>query len=191
MAGDNSSADSNLQPNAMTVSGGQPFAEIKLSDIDGGVRDASVTSSTVTVLRDGAVLSPGTHYTFSYDAAADKIRLAPRSGSIGPGNYEIRISAGAAKITDTKGLAMKPQTITVQVRSDTSSQSTSTTTSSSTSGPTAQSMQDSSSTTAQTTGTQSQSGTSSDDQSTRESWDTARHDASANDQAIEEMYAPV
>lgn len=115
--GDNGGSDSNPAENAVTLATAPAAFEVKLSDIDGGIRDSSVTSSTVALLKNGVTQSASSHYTFSYNASTDTVRLASRTGTFGSGAYQIRLSSGSAKIADARNLNMVSQTLNVQVNS--------------------------------------------------------------------------
>src|SRR5689334_18604084 len=62
---DNDANDADPALNALTVFP-QPMIRVQLSDTGGGINDASVTSSSVMLSRNGAPLLDGTNYTFSY-----------------------------------------------------------------------------------------------------------------------------
>ena len=98
---------------------GQPVSNFSIQLLDGvppvdpggtGADDNRVSSATVTVFRDGALLSEGVDYRFGYDTTANIIRLTPLTG-VWPSDstYEIRLDNSLASgIRDLAGNALQP-----------------------------------------------------------------------------------
>lgn len=86
---DNGPDDLDADEGEVTVNTTQPVFDIQLSDVGDGIHDATVTSTTVALTKDG-----GVDYAFSYDADLDVITLTPEpAGSeFGDGLYLITLS---------------------------------------------------------------------------------------------------
>ncbi len=115
---DQGPSDLNPAAGAVTVNTTQPHFQIQLTDVDDGVNDATVTSQTVALTKDGVLLTESVDYSFSYDPATDLITLTPAGGGFGNGLYSITLNGGTAKIADVGGNALV--TTTLAVRIDTS-----------------------------------------------------------------------
>ncbi|MFT5527870.1 MAG: hypothetical protein ACI9HK_005856, partial [Pirellulaceae bacterium] len=93
----------------------QAAFDIQLQDGEEGVDDSTVTSGTVSVLRDQVQLTESVDYTFSYDAISDVISLTSLGGPFGNYDYEITLNGGANKIADQAGNQSPPTTFDVTI----------------------------------------------------------------------------
>ena len=101
------------------VDAAQSSIVIQLQDYDGanktfgGIDDSTVTSSTVSMTKNGDSLS----YNFSYDSANNRITLTPTSGNFTTGTYDITLNGGTSKIKDSSSPAneLPTQVLTVVV----------------------------------------------------------------------------
>jgi hypothetical protein len=107
--------DLNAASGAVTVNTTQPHFQIQLADANDDVNDATVTSQTVAITKDGVLLSDSVDYSFSYDPATDRISLTPAGGSFGNGLYEIVLNGGEAKIADLSGNILLATTFAVLI----------------------------------------------------------------------------
>jgi len=106
---DNGPDDLDADDGEVTVNTTQPVFDIQLSDVGDGVDDATVTSGTVTLTKEG-----GVDYTFSYDDVLDVITLTPPGSDFGNGLYVITLSE-TAKIKDLAGNEMPATTLSILI----------------------------------------------------------------------------
>lgn len=106
---DNGADDLEPAVDSVLVNTEQSNFQIQLTDVD-GVDDTSVTAETVVITG----LVSGTDYTFYYDEGDDVIVLTAAT-VFSDGIYEIVLSGGTAKISDSLGNLMSSTTLTVEI----------------------------------------------------------------------------
>jgi VCBS repeat-containing protein len=95
--------DQNPAPGVVVLSDGAVFSSFQIRLLDGvppadpnlgsGVDDATVTSATVVVTRDGVRLTDGIDYSFSYNTTSDTIFITPLSGIWASGHlYQVLVN---------------------------------------------------------------------------------------------------
>jgi VCBS repeat-containing protein len=107
---DNSARDVNPAIGSVTTGFGQDEFAIQLADDLIGVDDNTVTTSSVSVMQDGVALVAGTDYSFTYDAAADRISLTP-IGEFSEASYVIELSG----IQDVSGNVLSPTSFNITI----------------------------------------------------------------------------
>ncbi|MEX0936320.1 MAG: metallophosphoesterase family protein [Pirellulales bacterium] len=115
---DDGPKDSDPGFDSLTV---RPQSEIRIHLIDArsGIDDTSVSSDSVVLVRDGAILTPGVDYDFNYDDAADQIVLTPLGGEFAfeLGDYDLQISHGpSGVVSDLEGNELSPRTISMLIK---------------------------------------------------------------------------
>ena len=105
---DNGSRDVNTTINAVTTGFTQAVFQIQLSDDQAGIDDASVSASSVTVIRETEMLIEGIDYTFAYDATRDLITLATNQ-LFDEATYQIEITG----VKDQSANVITPATLHV------------------------------------------------------------------------------
>lgn len=108
---DGGPADLNSAANDVTVKTVQGLTvfEVSLAGGVGGINDSSVDSTKVLLFRNGAQLTLGTDYVFSYDPSTNKIRLTSVGQLFIPAQYSIRVNNTLTNgILDNSGNPIQP-----------------------------------------------------------------------------------
>lgn len=104
---DNHIEDRDSRPKYVLIGIPLPTFGIRIDDngsLASGVDQATVTSATIAISKDGVPLACGVDYAFQYDPGTKLITLSSLAGQFADGSYEIRVSDGAlAKIHDRAG----------------------------------------------------------------------------------------
>ncbi len=112
---DNGILDLDTANHSVLVNTVQSSLEISLLDFSSGLDDATVTSATVSLTKDGVPQTESTDYTFAYDSTLDQVTLSPVASTFDDGTYEISLNFGAAKIADNDTNELVPVTLSVEV----------------------------------------------------------------------------
>ncbi|EMI16411.1 metallophosphoesterase [Rhodopirellula maiorica SM1] len=112
---DNGTSDFDASSQSITVNTAQPRLDVSLLDFSGGINDSTVIESTITLQKDGVLLSEGVDYTFTYDSVAKRVSLTPTSGTWNDGSYQLSLSTGVNRIADQNGFEMSPVSYNVNI----------------------------------------------------------------------------
>jgi hypothetical protein len=115
---DNGPVDLNTAEGGILLHTAQNTFEIGLRDIGDGIDDATVTSGTVALVKDGVELTSPADYTFAYQSATNRITLTSSAGGFSDGVYSLALNGGAARIADLAGNALSG--VAFQIEIDTS-----------------------------------------------------------------------
>ncbi|MCY2966854.1 MAG: metallophosphoesterase [Planctomycetota bacterium] len=105
---DNGPTDLNSANDAVLVNQSQSQIQIRLNDTT-DIDDASVTAATVSLTRDGVLLTPGVDYAFSYNSNTNEITLTAGVAGFGSGTYSLTLNGGASAVFDSVGNRMSVQ----------------------------------------------------------------------------------
>ena len=112
---DNGPVDLDPAAGAILLHAVQNTWEIDLRDVGDGIDDATVTAATVSLFKDGVKLTSPADYTFSYQAAVNRITLTSATGGFGDGVYSLSLNGGVARIADLAGNALSGVTFGVEI----------------------------------------------------------------------------